>query len=48
MSYTLEHFNKTKLSGNSVFTDFFFRCYVLKESGQEHRLTPLFFIKNTI
>lgn len=42
MSYTLEHFNKPSHLGNSVFTDFFFR-YVLKESGQEHRLTPHYF-----
>lgn len=42
MSYTLEHFNKPSYLGNSVFNDFFFR-YVLKESGQEHRLTPHYF-----
>jgi hypothetical protein len=42
MNYTLEHFNKPSYLGNSIFTDFFFR-HVLKESGQENRLTPSYF-----
>jgi hypothetical protein len=39
MSYTWSILIKPSYLWNSVFTDFFFR-YVLKESGQEHRLTP--------
>lgn len=42
MNYNLEHFNKPSYLGNSIFTDFFFR-YVLKEAGQENRLTPHYF-----
>jgi hypothetical protein len=41
-NYTLEHFDKPGYLGNSIFTDFFFR-YVLKETGQEHRITPGYF-----